>query len=95
MAQKLGHAPAVVLRGQWAVTVTVAEDIRRAVTLACYLEDAARIELAVLAAGREDTAPRLTPEQASRRATRAGLPAERMWDLRTHDDPEQDLTRAA
>jgi HCOMODA/2-hydroxy-3-carboxy-muconic semialdehyde decarboxylase len=93
VAQTLGQAPAVVLRGNGAVTV--AEDIKRAVTLACYLEDAARIELAVLATGREETAPRLTPEQASRRATWAGLPAERMWDLLTHDDPEQDLARAA
>jgi len=86
VAQALGQASAVVMRGNGAVVV--AEDLMRAVTLCCYLEDAARIELAVLAAGRADDAPCLTPEQARRRATWAGLAAERMWDFLTHDDPE-------
>lgn len=89
VAQTMGNAPGVVLRGNGAVLA--AEDMKRAVTLACYLEDAARIELAVLAAGREHSAPRLTADQAQRRATWAGLPAERMWDSLTHDDPERDL----
>jgi HCOMODA/2-hydroxy-3-carboxy-muconic semialdehyde decarboxylase len=86
VAQTLGTAPAVVLRGNGAVIA--AEDMKRAVTLACYLEDAARIELTVLAAGCAHSAPRLSAEQAARRATWAGLPAERMWDLLTHDDIE-------
>lgn len=89
VAQTLGEAPAVVLRGNGAVVA--AEDMKRAVTLACYLEDAARIELAVLAAGRAEGGPRLTAEQAQRRATWAGLPAERMWDFLTHGDPERAL----
>ncbi|MBY4596423.1 class II aldolase/adducin family protein [bacterium BD-1] len=93
VAQTLGDSPAVVLRGNGAVIA--AEDIKRAVTLGCYLEDAARIELAVLAAGREQTAPRLTEGQAKRRATWVGMPAERMWDLLTHEDPERDLARVA
>jgi HCOMODA/2-hydroxy-3-carboxy-muconic semialdehyde decarboxylase len=87
VAETLGQASAVVLRGNGAVTV--AEDLMRAVTLACYLEDAARIELAVLAAGRAANSPLLTMEEAQRRASWAGRPAERMWDYLTHDDVER------
>ena len=61
-------------------------DMKRALTLACYLEDTARIELAVLAAGRAERAPCLTAEQARRCATWAGMPAERMRDWLTHGD---------
>lgn len=93
VAETLGAAPAVVMRGNGAVTV--GEDLMRAVTLAVYLEDAARIELAVLAAGRAQTAPLLTAEQAGRRATWAGLAAERMWDYLTHGDPEGAQARVA
>lgn len=89
VAQKLGDAPAIILRGNGAVIA--AEDMKRAVALACYLEDTARIELAVLAAGRESTAPCLSADQAMRRATWAGRTAERMWDHLMHGDIESDL----
>lgn len=89
VAEMLGNAPAIVLRGNGAVVA--AESMKRAVALACYLEDAARIELAVLAAGRQDSAPRLTEPQARHRANWDGSPAERMWDFLTHDDPERDM----
>lgn len=92
VAQTLGAANAVVMRGNGAVTA--AEDLMRAVTLACYLEDAARIELAVLAAGRAGCSPTLTADQAQRRATWAGSPAERMWQYLTHDDPENHKSAA-
>jgi len=86
VSEKLGSASAVVMRGNGAVTV--AEDLMRAVTLAFYLEDAAAVELAVLAAGRERSSPTLTEDQALRRATWAGFAAERMWDYLTYEDPE-------
>jgi len=86
VAEKLGSANAVVMRGNGAVTV--AEDLPRAVTLAAYLEDAAAVELAVVSAGREQSSPTLTEDQAMRRATWAGFAAERMWDYLTYGDPE-------
>jgi HCOMODA/2-hydroxy-3-carboxy-muconic semialdehyde decarboxylase len=86
VAQTLGSSPAVVLRGNGAVTV--GQDLMQAVTLACYLEDAARVELAALSTGRADTAPCLSAEQAERRATWAGQAAERMWNYLTHGDCE-------
>lgn len=87
VAETLGPHPAIVLRGNGAVVV--GEDMKRAVTLACYLEDAARIELAVLACGQAAASPRLSVDQAARRATWDGLPAERMWDLLTDGDSEE------
>lgn len=86
VAETMGNAPAVVLRGNGAVVA--AEDMKRALTLACYLEDAARVELAVLASGMREEAPTFTAAQAQQRATWAGQPAERMWDLLTAGDCE-------
>jgi HCOMODA/2-hydroxy-3-carboxy-muconic semialdehyde decarboxylase len=86
VAETLGQSPAVVLRGNGAVTV--GEDMKQALTLAWYLEDAARIELAVLTCGQSDRAPMLSADQAQRRATWAGQPAERMWDWLTDGDCE-------
>lgn len=87
VAETLGARCAVVLRGNGCVVV--AEDLQRAVTLSCYLEDAARIELVVMASGAGNgPSPTLTPEEAVRRATWAGRPAERMWDYLLHDDIE-------
>lgn len=86
VAQALGESGAVVLRGNGCVVV--AEDLRRAVTLSCYLEDAARIELLVRSSGGGGEFPLLTQEEAVRRATWAGRPAERMWDYLLRDDIE-------
>ena len=82
----LGGASAVVMRGNGAVIA--AADVYQAVTLAWYLEDAARVELAVLASGTHDDAPLLTEEQAAQRAVWAGGLAERMWEFLTAGDPE-------
>jgi HCOMODA/2-hydroxy-3-carboxy-muconic semialdehyde decarboxylase len=54
--------------------------------MAWYLEDAARVELAVLGSGFEGK--ELTPAEAGDRATTAGRIIERMWDWLTADDPE-------
>jgi HCOMODA/2-hydroxy-3-carboxy-muconic semialdehyde decarboxylase len=75
VATALGDGCGIVLRGNGAV---VAGDTpEQAVTLAWYLEDAARVELDVMQAG-------LTA-QAAARATWAGRVAERMWDHLTSD----------
>ena len=86
VAETMGKAPAVVVSVNGAVTG--AETPQQAVTLACFLEDAARVELAALNAGLADKAPRMSEEQARNRATWQGRIAERMWDYLTAGDPE-------
>ena len=85
VAAKLGAAPAVVMRGNGAVVA--APNIEQAVVLTWYLEDAARIELQLRAAGLAD-GPTLAPEEAARRATGAGRIFERMWEYLCDGDPE-------
>lgn len=86
VAETLGKAGAVIMRGNGAVTA--AENILQAVTLAWYLEDACRVELAVLASGLADKAPLFTADQAAKRAVWPGNVAERMWEYLTAGDPE-------
>jgi len=86
VAETMGKAPAVVVSVNGAVTA--AETPAQAVALAMFLEDAARVELAALNAGVEETAPRMNEEQARNRSTWQGRIAERMWDYLTAGDPE-------
>ncbi|TDW24194.1 class II aldolase/adducin family protein [Kribbella kalugense] len=84
VAELLGGAAAIVLRGNGALVV--APDLRTAVCLAWYLEDTARTELAVLPAGSDVCL--LTADEAERRATWEGGLAERMWAYLTAGDRE-------
>src|SRR2546426_406894 len=68
VADVLGRAPAVVLRGNGALVV--APDLPTAVCLAWYLEDTARVELAVLPAASD--VQLLTQDENERRATWEG-----------------------
>ena len=86
LAQTLGDGAAVVMRGNG--TVVAAASLIQAVVLTWYLEDAARLELAVLAAGLEATGATLDERECQQRATGAGLIFERMWDHLTAGDPE-------
>jgi HCOMODA/2-hydroxy-3-carboxy-muconic semialdehyde decarboxylase len=86
LAGQLGNAKAIVMRGNGAITV--AENLEAAVVLAWYLDDAARVELAVRAAGGLDTAPVLSDDESQKRAVTAGGIYERMWAFMTHGDPE-------
>lgn len=90
LAVAMGQAPAIVMRGNG--VVTAAETLERAVVLAWYLEDAARVELEVLHAGVE--AAVLTPDEAAKRATFQGGIVERMWQYLTAGDPEADAHTA-
>lgn len=74
---------AVVMRGNGAIVV--ADSIERAVVLAWYLEDAARVELDVMHAD-AGAGFVFTPEEARSRATWSGAIVERMWDYLTSDD---------
>jgi HCOMODA/2-hydroxy-3-carboxy-muconic semialdehyde decarboxylase len=86
VAQAMGAAPAVVLSVNGAVTA--ADSIEKAVALAWFLEDAARVELAVRCAG--GAAVRIFPDAhvAAERATWNGRIAERIWDFLCAGDPE-------
>lgn len=86
VAETMGQAPAVVFGGNGAATA--GESMEQAVCLAWFLEDSARVELAALAAGMADKAPRMSEEQAKARATWQGRIAERMWEYLTAGDPE-------
>ena len=84
VAATMAEHAAIVLRGNGAVVA--AESLERAVVLTWYLEDAARVELALRSAGIADGG--LTPEQARSRATWSGRIGERMWEYLTAGDPE-------
>lgn len=86
VAGALGARAAVVMRGNG--VVVAADSIERAVVLTWYLEDAARLELAVRSAGLEDASVTLTPAECAERATFAGGIVERMWEWLTAGDPE-------
>ena len=81
VARMLGGARAIVLRGNGAVVVGAS--LQEACVLAWYLEDAARVELDVLASGEPGSV--FTPVEAADRATMQGRIVERMWDWLTRD----------
>lgn len=87
----MGDAQAVVMRGNG--TIVAAESLERVLALTWYLEDAARLELAVLGAGLEEASAVLTPAECERRATSAGGIFERMWDYLSFGDPEAQLQK--
>ena len=83
LAHCMGQASAVVMRGNGAV-VTGAT-LEQAVTLAWFLEDAARIERDVRAMGFDPEAGLLDPAEITDRQVWAGGVAERMWSYLTSD----------
>jgi len=86
LAELLGPARAIVMRGNGAVTA--GESLENAVVFAWYLEDAARVELEVLHCAADDSAPTLTPAEVEVRAVGTGRIYERMWDYLSDGDPE-------
>jgi HCOMODA/2-hydroxy-3-carboxy-muconic semialdehyde decarboxylase len=84
VAEALGSGTAIVLRGNGAVVV--GESLLRAACHAFFLEDAARLELALLPCA--DQALPYTDQQARDRAVSAGGLYERMWEYLTMGDPE-------
>ena len=82
----MGERNALVMRGNG--LVIAAASLAQAISLTWYLEDAARLELAVLAAGLQDESAVLGADEREQRATSAGGIFERMWDFLTHGDPE-------
>lgn len=83
VAAALGGARAIVLRGNGALTV--GRSIEEAVVLAWFLEDAARVELDVLATGADGWV--YDAAEAADRAVTTGKLFERMWDWLVAGDP--------
>lgn len=77
LAAAIGAAPAIVMRGNGAIVV--ADSLEKAVTLAWFLEDAARVELAVRSTGADPDSGLLDPAETIARQVFAGGVVERMW----------------
>ena len=77
LAERLGDSAAIVMRGNGAVTV--GESLPQAVTLAWFLEDAARVERDVRAMGLSPVAGRLDSAETTARQLWSGGVVERMW----------------
>ena len=88
VAEALADARAIVLRGNGAITVGTSP--REAACHAFFLEDAARIELSVLATGSEGTP--YTLEESKRRGSGDRQLYDRMWDYLLGDDAASILT---
>ncbi len=83
LAEMLGQAPAIVMRGNGAVVV--AETMPKAATLAWFLEDAARIERDVRAMGFAADSGLLDSSETADRQVWSGAVATRMWDWLTRN----------
>ena len=79
-----GDRNAIVMRGNGAIVV--ADAIERAVVLASYLEDAARVELDILHTTTAVDGLLLSDEEARSRATWTGGITERTWAYLTSGD---------
>ncbi len=86
LAETLGDARAIVMRGNGAIMVGAS--VEESIVMAFYLEEAATTELAVLAAGDRVTPVEMTAAEADARAVSSGRIFERMWDYLTFGDPE-------
>ena len=78
LAERLGAMNSVVMRGNGAITV--AETMPKAVVLAWFLEDAARVECDVRRMGFDPDSGLLDCDEIASRQTWAGGVIERMWD---------------
>ena len=88
VADTLGKGHAIVLRGNG--VVVAAATLAQAVGLCWYLEDAARLELAVLAAGLGEQSVVFDTDECAKRATASGGIFERFWQFLTDGDSELD-----
>ena len=83
LAEMLGEASAIVMRGNGAVVA--GPTMQRAATLAWFLEDAARIERDVRAMGFAPETGLLDTDETRDRQVWAGRVDERMWDWLTRE----------
>lgn len=86
LGELFGQGKALAMRGNGAIVA--GDSLVEALTLTWYLEDAARIELQLQAAGLAEHGPLLDAQACMQRATRGGRIYERMWEYLTAGDPE-------
>ncbi|MGC7837717.1 class II aldolase/adducin family protein [Pseudomonas wayambapalatensis] len=86
LGELFGQGKALAMRGNGAIVA--GDSLVEALTLTWYLEDAARIELQLRAAGLAERGPLLDAQACAQRATRGGRIYERMWEYLTAGDPE-------
>lgn len=87
VAAMMGDSAAIILSGNG--SVTAGETLEEAASLAFFLEDAARVELALLPARAAGLQPReYSAEEVAARAVKAGALFERMWHYLCLGDPE-------
>lgn len=77
LAAMMGDAPAIIMRGNGAVVV--ADGLEKAVTLAWFLEDSARMESAIRTMGLSPEDGLLDNDEVAARQVFAGGVVERMW----------------
>lgn len=86
LAETLDGARAIVMRGNGCILTGAT--VEESIVMAFYLEEAAKTELAVLAAGDHAEPVVLSPDEAKARAVSSGRIFERMWEYLTFGDPE-------
>ena len=87
VAQMMGSSHAIILSGNGAVIA--GDTLEEAAGLSFCLEDAARLEMALLPGRAAGVFPReYTPEEVSKRAVKTGALFERMWQFLCLGDPE-------
>jgi HCOMODA/2-hydroxy-3-carboxy-muconic semialdehyde decarboxylase len=86
LASALASGMAIVMRANGAVVV--GKDLAEAVALSWFLEEAARVEVALIQMGQDGDHTLLTPEETLARQVTSGRVYERMWEYLTHGDPE-------
>jgi HCOMODA/2-hydroxy-3-carboxy-muconic semialdehyde decarboxylase len=86
LADTLGNARAIVMRGNGAVMVGAT--VEEAICMAFFLEEASRTELAVLAANRPNEEAIMSADEAKARGVTTGNILERLWEYLTRGDPE-------
>lgn len=92
VAAMMSSARAIVLSGNGAVTA--GETLEQAAALGFFLEDAARVELALLPARAAGLRVReYTSNEATQRAVKAGALFERMWQFLCYADSEWQTTQ--
>lgn len=89
LGDMLGNRVALVMRGNGAVVA--AESIEEAISYAWFLEDTARLELAVRSAGFAPDQGLLSEDEVRDRQVKTGNVFGRMWQFLTHEDPEAAL----
>lgn len=86
LADRLGAGKAIVMRANGAVVVGA--NLVEAVALSWFLEEAARVEVALAQLKADGDETLLTPEETTARQVTAGRVYERMWEYLTFGDPE-------